>query len=381
MDNQVNLESLKDVIDEHAIVSATNSVGDIIYANQKFADISGYALSELLGQNHRILKSGVHPTMFYQQMWDTLLKGKTWHGEVCNRRKDGDYYWVRATVKPTLDYDGLPVQYISIRTDITEIKQADTLLHAINTELEKYRTISEYEMDMARKLMDHMIQKSLAQVAGVELWSCASAKMSGDLVITQNYKDERSYLLLADAMGHGLSAALPLMPIVQVFSAMASDGFTISAIVREMNVKIRELIPTGNFVAVTLLSINHGNRFIETWNGGNPPALLLNGDGAVTHEFTSCHLALGILMDDAFDSTTELLHWDHDCWLTLYSDGLADAQNEQGIDFGKKGIIGTLLGCKTPHQSLKDAVLAHLDGRDACDDISIATIALQSLDN
>ena len=369
MGKQVIAEHLGAALDEHAIVSVTDAAGNIIYANQKFIDIAGYSLPELLGKNHRILKSGVHPTSFYKQMWDTLLSGKTWHGEVCNQRKNGEHYWVRASVKPILDVNGLPVQYISIRTDITEI-------HKINAELETYREISEYEMDIARKLMGHMIQKSLSEIKDVELWSQSAAKMSGDLVITQNYQNERSYLLLADAMGHGLPAALPLMPVSQVFSAMACDGFTISAIVREMNSKIKELIPTGNFVAVTLLSIDHGNRIIEIWNGGNPPVLLLNEAGEVTREFTSHHLALGILSNDAFDSSTELISWNQKGWLTLYSDGLSDAQNDQGMDFGEESIISFLRGNKNPHQSLKDAVLRHLAGRDANDDISIATLTL-----
>jgi len=376
MNEYVNLVHLKEALDEHAIVSVTDSAGNITYANQKFADISGYSLSELIGKNHRILKSGIHPSSFYQQMWDVLLSGKTWHGEVCNRCKNGELYWVSASVKPILDVNGLPVQYISIRTDITESKQAEAKQSETNAELETYRRISEYEMNIARKLMDHMIHKSLAQVKDVELWLQAATKMSGDLAITQNYKNERSYLLIADAMGHGLPAALPLMPIVQVFSAMAWDGFTISAIVREMNVKINDLIPTGNFVAVTLLSVDHGNRFIEIWNGGNPPALLLNSDGEITRKFTSRHLALGILKDDAFDSATELFSWNQDSWLVLYSDGLADAQDVGGAEFGEERIIGTLRGSKNPLQSLQDAVLAHLGGHDASDDISVATISL-----
>lgn len=376
MNKHIIPEYFVEAVDEHAIVSITDAAGNILHANQKFIDISGYTLPELLGKNHRILNSGIHPPAFFKQMWDTLLSGQSWHGEVCNCSKSGELYWVRASVKPILDDNGLPLQYISIRTDITEIKNADAKMQVTNDELETYRQISEYEMNIARKLMEHMIQNSLALVKDVELWTQSASNMSGDLVITQNYKNERSYLLLADAMGHGLPAALPLMPIVQVFSAMAWDGFTISAIVREMNSKIKELVPVGNFVAVTLLSIDHGNRFIEIWNGGNPPALLLDGTGEVINKFISHHLALGILKDEAFDSATELFHWDQDGWLTLYSDGLVDAQNVQEINFGEEQIIGSMSGSKHPHQALKEAVLAHLGGRVANDDISIATISL-----
>ncbi len=125
MTNPISLKSLRDTLDEHAIVSATDAVGNIIHVNQKFIDISGYSRQELLGKNHRILKSGIHTASFYQDMWDTLQSGNTWQGEVCNRRKDGCLYWVRATIKPTLDDHGLPYQYISIRTDITEMKRTE----------------------------------------------------------------------------------------------------------------------------------------------------------------------------------------------------------------------------------------------------------------
>lgn len=126
---RINPSIISDVLDEHAIVSMTDAAGNITYVNQKFIDISGYSESELLGKNHRMLKSGIHPPEFYRQLWDTLLSGKTWNGEVCNRRKNDALYWVRATVKPVLDGNGLPVQYISIRTDITEIKQAENNSH------------------------------------------------------------------------------------------------------------------------------------------------------------------------------------------------------------------------------------------------------------
>ena len=125
MDIPINWEAIGAALDEHTIVSMTDAAGNITYANQYFLDISGYSLPELLGNNHRMLKSGIHSPAFYQQLWETLSGGKTWHGEVCNRHKDGGLYWVRASIKPILDAGGLSVQYISIRTDITDIKQVE----------------------------------------------------------------------------------------------------------------------------------------------------------------------------------------------------------------------------------------------------------------
>lgn len=87
-------------LDEHSIVSATDHKGTINYVNDKFCEIGGYTRDELIGKNHRILKSGEHAPEFYRDMWHTIVKGKTWHGEVKNKRKDGGFYWVKATMVP-----------------------------------------------------------------------------------------------------------------------------------------------------------------------------------------------------------------------------------------------------------------------------------------
>ena len=85
-------EMQRRAIDAHAIVSATDVQGRIIFANDKFCEISGYGIDELIGHNHRQLKSGQHPPEFYDEMWRTISAGKIWSGELCNRRKDGSVY-------------------------------------------------------------------------------------------------------------------------------------------------------------------------------------------------------------------------------------------------------------------------------------------------
>lgn len=112
-------------LDQHAIISMTDTQGIITFANEHFLDISGYCKEELIGKNHNILKSDKHSTDFYEEMWATISSGKIWSGQICNKNKDGAEYWVEATIVPFMDENGLPYKYVSVRTDITEIKQSE----------------------------------------------------------------------------------------------------------------------------------------------------------------------------------------------------------------------------------------------------------------
>lgn len=145
----LQLAILKRTIDETAIVAITDKEGAITYVNKKFCEISKYQKEELLGQNHRILKSGYHPDAFYTGMWKTISTGHIWKGEVKNKAKDGTFYWVKTLILPLLNDKGTPSEYISIRVDITKEKEIQENLEKLEA---IYRTLYDQSPDLYRSI-------------------------------------------------------------------------------------------------------------------------------------------------------------------------------------------------------------------------------------
>lgn len=124
-----------EIFSDHFIITVTDSDGTIIYANQKFCDLSKYSENELIGQNHRMLKSDEHSDDFFINMWNTIYSGKIWEGEIKNRAKDNSFYWLKSTIIPVMDCEKNIINYIAIRTDITEEKEIQIKLLAMEEQL------------------------------------------------------------------------------------------------------------------------------------------------------------------------------------------------------------------------------------------------------
>jgi len=165
------LSSYMQAIDQHAMMSVSDSMGRILQANDKLLALSGYALDELLEQDYRVLNSGTHGAAFWEQFWHTIRAGNTWRGVICNRNKTGDLFWVDAAVVPLKDGRGQVARFISICIDVTERKLSEQSMlhvatHDVLTGLANRRLLRER---MAHALNDERRASALAAVLFIDL--------------------------------------------------------------------------------------------------------------------------------------------------------------------------------------------------------------------
>ena len=227
---QIELQCRMDAVNNANIVSETDLLGNITFVNDKFCEISGYSADELLGKNHRILKSGHQPDEIFVELWETISAGKFWQGLVKNKKKDGGYYWVRATVTPILGSDGKPAKYISVRTDVTEqIELEENLAESIksqiklNAELAAAKELLEEAMDETQnEIKDSIVYAERIQYAllptpetfaqrlpeGYECFVIFMPKdrVGGDFYWVGNWKN-KTIVAVGDGTGHGVPGA------------------------------------------------------------------------------------------------------------------------------------------------------------------------------
>ena len=175
------LSAYRDALDESAIVAITDQKGVIKHVNDYFCRISKYSREELLGQDHRIINSTYHDKAFIADLWRTIANGKTWKGELKNKAKDGSYYWVDTTIVPFLNDLGKPYQYVAIRSDISERKEAESEIERMVKELSAYK----YALDVSA-IVAITDQKGIIKHVNDNF--CRISKYSRDELLGQDHR-------------------------------------------------------------------------------------------------------------------------------------------------------------------------------------------------
>lgn len=374
----VALERLRVISDNvlDAIVTADTN-GQILTVNQATERIFGRPSREIIGQSITHLL----PEIFTGSGTDELdggncrlatFKGRDREGIAV--RRDGQQFPVEIGVSEVcIDQERL---FVAVIRDISERKRSELQLQQNATLLQAYFDHSQNEQQLAIRLMEKLLHRPGLRDPRLRYKVTATENFSGDIVAASRSPEGRFYALLADATGHGLPAAISVLPVLALFYRMTRLNRTIRELIIEMNQQLRESMPVGRFVAATVVCLDEINLSGEIWIGGTPEAFLINDQGHPTDRFASENLALGILDSDQIEIKPRSFSWTKDSQLLIYSDGLLEATNVEGVQFGSTGVLKAIADTVPANRfnTLEEALAAHLGDIPAADDVSLMII-------
>ncbi len=244
--------------------------------------------------------------------------------------------------------------------------------------IEKNNARLQYEHELAEAVIKRVIRPESLEAPHLKYTIRPQSITSGDILLASSTPSGTYMIMIGDFTGHGLSAAVGALPTSDIFYAMSSKGFSISDILSTINSKLNSILPTGFYLAASILELSPEKGFIKVWNGGLPDILVRKEDGRIS-SIPSGHLPLGIIGDDEFDGTLHLEKLDKNDHIYFYSDGLTEAVNPEGDQFGDDRLLDTI---KKHEKSIFEAVLSDLDDytgdAEQLDDITLAEISCQA---
>ncbi len=234
------------------------------------------------------------------------------------------------------------------------------------------------EDELARYVYEHVIADSVMDKDCVETYIQSSSTFSGDVFVSDTAPNGNRFVILADATGHGLAAAISILPLIATLKAMIRKGLSLAHIVHEANTKLCKELPDDRFVALIGIEINFNSKTLSVFNGGMPEIVALRKDGDIDY-FTSNTMALGILDPDDFDTDIVTKEYAPYKNILIISDGLIEQTDLAGEEYGFTRFIN-VIGTTPEGNSIITAVVddfSDFNGiREVDDDISICDLQI-----
>jgi len=245
--------------------------------------------------------------------------------------------------------------------------------------LAHYYQENEEEQTLALELIQRLTYRFFSGQQHIWYHLNPAKTFNGDLICRTVAPQGVEYLLLADCTGHGLTAAISALPVIDGFYELVNQYLSLSLLASGINKKLHSLLPTGRFVASAAGAIDYSSHTLSVWNGGIPCVLLLGDGGQIKQTFISNHPALGVLEEAEFDQTITVQSWQAGDVLLMSSDGITEACNEQGEMFGIAGVASAARKGWPDRigDSILDALKLHLHGSNSKDDVSLLIFKLQ----
>ena len=280
------------------------------------------------------------------------------------------------------DYIIKPVNLSLLALKVSALIKSVALQRVIsvqNAELERFKKEAEREESVAKFTYEYLLRQNSQKIDGVSMWLKSSSSFSGDINLAKISPGGDLYFLLADATGHGLSAAITVMPVVSIFNTMVEKGFDLQAIVTEINKKLIRDTPQDRFVAAILIQMHQEQKKIDVWNGGMPTAYWVD-EGEVLQSFSSRHMALGILDESMFDASVITCNFSRKGIIIAYSDGLIEEVNALGRPFSSARMANLVKARVSNLHTFLITSLREYTGRDQYrDDVSICMLELDKV--
>jgi len=365
----VALERLLAISDNvpDAIITC-NGGGEILTVNRATEIIFGHPSAELVQRPMRLLV----PDLQCETPMTSTPRNR--EREATGHRRDGRAFPVEYGLSEvSIDHERI---FVIVIRDITQRKLAELQLQQNAALLQTYYDHSQKEQQLALLLMEKLLHRPGLLDSRLRYKVIATDNFSGDIVAASHSPEGRFYALLADATGHGLPAAISVLPVLALFYRMTRLNRTIRELVLEINQQLKESMPIGRFVAATIVCLDEISLSGEIWIGGTPEALLIDADGQICEHFPSANLALGIIDSAQMNDQPQRFEWQPGSQLLMYSDGVLEAADPEGRQFGSQGISDAVRGTSREGRftALEDALSAHLGQNAAGDDVSLMLI-------
>lgn len=252
-------EALLSAVGQAALVSVANKDGDIIYANDKFVEVSKYTRVELIGRNHRILKSGHQPYQLFVDLWKTISSGKVWRGEIKNRAKDGTFYWVDTSIVPILDQSGHPERFLAVRFLINNKKYIEEELERQNRAMLNILEDQKILEDKLKKQMEEV--EILVKKRTNELEEKTLALKDANAKVSKNwYAIQKERATLSASISSLPLGFIVIDPDLNVLTINATAKKYLQLISEPKNLKDIDRIFSINFNMLKLIETTRQNK-------------------------------------------------------------------------------------------------------------------------
>ena len=361
-EDEERISTLANAVEQTAdSIVITGRDGIIHYVNPAFEQTTGYSREDSIGRTPAILKSGVHDTAFYRDMWALIISGKTFRGTIANKKKNGEIYFAEQTITPIRDAAGQITQFVAVTKDVTEQRKLQE---------------RESQMKLARAVQQQFYRVTTPRIEGFDMagGTFPADETGGDYFDFVSLPKVCIGISIGDISGHGISSALLMVELRSYLRAFTTTSLDLSEILTLINSALFSDVEQESYATLFLCRLDPPSRSLLYASAGHVPGYILGADGAVKHVLHSIDIPLGVIPERTFGCSAEITLEPGEI-LALLTDGITDTERPDETQFGAGRALEFIRehrkeSAKQIMHGLFEAVREFADGLPQRDDIT-----------